>query len=102
MIFIDADQDWQAEWVLCLLNHPVDCVGLPVVKRTDDFESYNVVHSSFDIPFDPTTGLMQVDGIGTGFLRLSRIALKVLWGHERSLHDPADGEGRWVFGIIAP
>ena len=97
LIFIDADQDWQAEWVLCLLNHPVDCVGLPVVKRTDDFESYNVVHSSFAIPFDPTTGLLRVDGIGTGFLRLSKRALKVLWDTSEAYTIPQMGEGRWVF-----
>lgn len=97
LIMIDSDQDWQAHWVLRLLKHPVDCVGLPVVKRTDAFEGYNVVHRSFDIAIDPATALAQVDGIGTGFLRLSRKALRVLWDNSPSYTIPDMGEGRWVF-----
>lgn len=79
LIFIDADQGWDPRHVLTLLGRPVDAVGAPIRKKTDESESYNVRASSPHIPVDPRTGLMVVEGVGTGFLRLSRKAVAALW-----------------------
>jgi hypothetical protein len=79
LVFIDADQAWNPKWFYDLLAHDVDVVGLPVVKK-GDIEQYNVkcVSHKLDIRND---GLMQVDGLGTGFLRLTKKALDHVWAN---------------------
>ena len=79
LVFIDADQDWQPEWLFKLLSYPVDCVGGTVRKKTDTVESYNVKSDTWPIPVDPRDGAWVVDGLGAGFLRLSKRALRLLW-----------------------
>lgn len=82
MVFIDIDEDWRPEDLLRLLSYPVDCVGAPVRKKTDAMEAYNVrVEKGGIIEVDEKTGLWLVDAVGTGFLRLSRRAIRTLW-HE--------------------
>lgn len=76
LVFIDSDQGWDAPDLLKLLRHPVDVVGAAVRKKSDD-EQYNVVMRSEVI--DQATGLLIVESIGTGFLRLSRRALDAMW-----------------------
>lgn len=99
LIFIDADQDWIPEWVTRLLAYPVDCVGGTVRKKTDIAESYNVKHSSINIPADPKTGLLVVDALGTGFLRLSRRALQLLWDNSEPYSCMGKTPTRWIFDI---
>jgi hypothetical protein len=79
LIFIDSDQEWEPEWIFRLLEYRVDVVGGAVRKKTDDYESYNVRAAALPIPIDIDTGLLIVDGLGTGFMRLSRRALSALW-----------------------
>ena len=76
-VFIDCDQAWAPGWFYELLKHEVDVVGLPVPKK-NDVEQYNVKCVSFE-PKIREDGLMQVDGVGTGFLRLTKKALKHVW-----------------------
>lgn len=78
LLFIDSDQAWRPEWFFRLLNHPVDVVG-GAVRKKSDAESYNVRCVKFPIPKDPATGLLIVDGVGTGFLRLSKRAAHAVW-----------------------
>lgn len=78
LIFIDSDQAWKPEWFFRLLSHPVDVVG-GAVRKKSDAESYNVRSTKFPIPVDQATGLLQVDSVGTGFLRLSKLALRSAW-----------------------
>lgn len=98
LIFIDSDQEWKPEWVMQLLAHPVDCVGGAVRKKSDT-ESYNVKAAGPDIPLDMRTGLMIVEGLGTGFLRLSRRALLALWERGEPYRDDAGNENRWMFNV---
>jgi hypothetical protein len=77
LIFIDSDQAWEPEWILRLLAYPVDVVG-GAVRKKSDAELYNV-RATLPIPRDEATGLLTVDGLGTGFLRLSRKAFTALW-----------------------
>lgn len=69
LIFIDGDQGWNPEWVYQLLNHDVDVVGGAVVKKSEQI--------AFNIKALPTleineNGLMEVECVGTGFLRISK------------------------------
>ena len=98
LIFIDADQEWNPDWVLQLLRHRVDCVG-GAVRKKSDIESYNVRATGVDIPIDIATGLMVVEGLGTGFLRLSRHAMLTLWERGEEYRDDSGKVNRWMFDI---
>lgn len=100
LLFIDDDEEWDPRWALALLGHNVDVVGAAVRKKSDDAELYNVMAPSPFIEEDRATGLWVVDGIGTGFLRLSRKALQALWGGAAALEYEEDGRvNRMVFNV---
>ena len=100
LLFIDADEVWEAAWALRLLDHDVDVVGGPVRKKTDDAELYNVRANSPFMPIDAKTGLWIVNGIGTGFLRLSRSALQALWDQSADEEYEDNGKiNRMVFNV---
>lgn len=98
LIFIDSDQEWAPEWVIRLIQHEVDCVG-GAVRKKSDIESYNVKAASADIPVDPETGLMEVEGLGTGFIRLSRKAMLALWNQAEEYRDDSGKVSRWIFDV---
>ena len=100
LLFIDADEVWEPAWALRLLEHDVDVVGGAVRKKTDDTELYNVRAASPFIPINAKTGLWLVDGIGTGFLRLSRKALQALWDSAEADEYEDNGKiNRMVFNV---
>jgi len=78
IIFGDADNDWEPEWVFTLLSHPVDCVG-GTYPRKQEAEEYEIRSRASPVRRCPRTGLLEVDGLGAGFLRLSRHAVRTLW-----------------------
>ena len=98
LVFIDDDIEWEPEWMHRLLMHDADCVGAAYRKKTDEQEVYTVRLSQLPPPVDEKTGLWKVDGIGTGFLRLSRKALTALW----NASEEYENEGRkcrWIFDV---
>ncbi len=99
IIFIDSDQDWEPMSVIKLLGYPVDCVGAAIRKKTDGEELYNVRCTTTPIPVDPATGLLVVDSVGTGFLRLTRASLTALWNRSEDYRDDKGQRNRWVFDI---
>jgi len=96
LIFVDSDQEWQPEQFLRLLMHPVDFAGCPVVKK-GDAESYNIKCLKWPIPRDKNTGLLEVDSIGTGFMRLSRRAIEKMWNMSEKYDSEKDKDNRNVF-----
>lgn len=87
LIFIDADQSFPAEMFFKLLVQPVDVVGVPVRMKTEQ-ERYNIrPEDPKRHEFDETTGLLKVENIGTGFLRLSRKAMQALWDASPQYND---------------
>jgi hypothetical protein len=100
LVWIDADQDWKPEWFFQLLSYPVDVVGAPVRKKTDEVELYNVRCASPEgLGLDPTTGLWtSADmAVGCGFLRMSRKAVEAVWNASQPYTDSDEEERRWVF-----
>jgi hypothetical protein len=96
LVFIDADQVWEPAWFYALLAHPVDVVGMTYPKKAD-VESYPVKCVS-RLPTVGENGLILVDGLGTGFLRLTRKALRLAW--ERGIPYKENGiDKRWVFDV---
>jgi len=76
MIFIDSDMEWNPEWIMELLSRPEDVVGGTARKKTDDAEIY--VAKTQDLTYHEN-GLIKCEGLGTGFVRLSREAFTALW-----------------------
>ena len=97
LVFIDTDQDWQPEDFFQLLEHDVDVVGAPVRKK-QDVESYNVkLLGDYAVN---ENGLVEVDGVGTGFLRIRKAALEKVWAVSEVYREAhKTHESRMVFDV---
>lgn len=78
LIFIDSDEEWDPQWVFSLLKRPEPVIGATVVKKTDTEIAFNVKALKDKFEIEPN-GLMEVDCIGTGFLKITRSALQKVW-----------------------
>ena len=99
LIFIDSDIEWRPEDFYKLLDHPVDVVGGTYPKK-GDIEQY--VAKILD-PYkarDPKTGLLQADGLGTGFLRMTKRAVKHLWDTSPVYSDKQVNDKRLIFNVV--
>jgi len=76
LIFMDSDQEWDPAWIFQLLNHPVDVVG-GVVPKKSDIALFNVKKLPGEMKVEEN-GLMEVEAVGTGFLRISQRALQAV------------------------
>lgn len=76
MIFIDSDMEWNPMWIMELLGRAEDVVGGTARKKTDDAEIYVAKIKDFTVH---ENGLIKCDGLGTGFVKLSRKAFMALW-----------------------
>ena len=97
IFFIDSDTEWEPEWFFRLLERPEPIVGGALIKKTDK-EGYTVKLLDKQLKFSEDGKLIQADGVGTGFLKVSRFALEKLW----LASDPYTSEGeehRMVFDI---
>jgi|LakMenEpi03Aug12_release.lakeMendotaPanAssembly.Ray.scaffolds.fasta_scaffold687678_2 hypothetical protein len=72
LIFIDSDQAWTPDDLLKLIDSDKDFIGAPVILKTSN--NYNV---SFDRVSNDE--LMEVDFVGTGFLKISKKVAKAVW-----------------------
>jgi hypothetical protein len=96
LIWIDTDIEWQPEWFFKLLDYPVDVVG-GTYRKKGDREEYVVKAPGKP---DPETGLVEVQGLGTGFLRMSKTAIQHLWDVSESYIDKKDNkERRMAFDV---
>jgi choline kinase len=78
LFFIDSDCEWEAEWFFRLLERPEPIVGGALVKKSDK-EGYTVKLTDKNLKWSSDKKLIEVDGIGTGFMKISRFALERLW-----------------------
>jgi glycosyltransferase involved in cell wall biosynthesis len=92
LIFIDSDIEWQPEWFFKLLEYPHDIVGGTYPKKGDR-EEY-VTRQIIKRPITGGSDLIEVDGLGTGFVKLSRRALQYLWKSSKPYIDPKDNKER--------
>ena len=86
MIFIDADLEWNPMWIMELLERPEDVVGGTYRKKTDEAEMYVAKTKNLEVE----NGLIKVEGLGTGFVKLSKNAFMALW----EVSTPYQNEGR--------
>ena len=76
LIFIDADQEWDPAWIFKLLDSDKDVIAGTVVKKSDQ-PAFNVKALEDGVKLDGE--LAEVDCVGTGFMRISKNALKQVW-----------------------
>ena len=92
LVFIDSDIEWQPQWFYKLLEYPHDVIG-GTYRKKGDKEEY-VLRNLENKSADPETGLLELDGLGTGFVKLSREALHYLWDNAEPYIDPKDNKER--------
>jgi hypothetical protein len=99
LVWIDSDIEWKPWDFFKLLNHEVDVVG-GTYRKKGDKEEY-VIRDLQRRPEDPSTGLIEVDGLGTGFVKMSRLAMQHLWDSSRPYTDPKDDlPRRMIFDVV--
>jgi glycosyltransferase involved in cell wall biosynthesis len=79
LFFIDSDAEWEPEWFFRLLERPEPIVGGALVKKSDDNEGYTVKLMDKNLKWSKDKKIIEVDGVGTGFLKVNRFALEKLW-----------------------
>jgi glycosyltransferase involved in cell wall biosynthesis len=96
LIFVDSDVEWDPEWIFKLLDYKEDVVGGIYPKKTDNIAfPIKAINDKLEIG---ENGLMEVEGLPTGFMRISKSALKKVW--DDSLEYRNEGRiGRMVFDI---
>jgi glycosyltransferase involved in cell wall biosynthesis len=99
LIWIDSDIEWQPEWFFKLLDYPQDVVG-GTYRKKGDREEY-VLRKTDKSATDPTTGLIEVSGLGTGFVKMSKSSMQYLWDISQPYMDPKDNkERRMIFDVV--
>lgn len=97
LFFIDSDTEWEPEWFFNLLERPEPIIGGALIKKTEK-EGYTVKLVDKKLKYSEDKKLIQVDGVGTGFMKVSKFALDKLW--EMSDEYTSEGEKhRMVFDI---
>lgn len=86
VIWIDSDLEWNPMWIMELLGSGKDVIGGTYRKKTDDAELYTVKTNNLE----SKDGLIKVDGLGMGFLKMSKKAAQALWDASQ----PYQNEGR--------
>jgi len=97
LFFIDSDVEWETEWFFNLLDRPEPIVGGALIKKTDK-EGYTIKLTDKNLKYSQDKKIIEVDGVGTGFLKVSRFALEKLW----EMSDEYESEGethRMIFDI---
>lgn len=97
VIWADSDLSWNPAHALQLLAHNVDVVG-GTYRRKEDVETYVVKCPPDKLVIGPN-GLIAVDALGFGFLRLSRRAITFLWDTCEPYAGKDGGERRNVFEV---
>lgn len=98
ILWIDADIEWDPAKAIELLELDQDVIGLPVIKRTLETQSYNIKSKPEDLYITNDDGLIKVESIGTGFLKMSKNAFMYLW--DNSTEYVHNGKSvRWAFDV---
>lgn len=89
LFFIDSDAEWDPEWFFTLLDRPEPFVGGALVKKSDNSEGYTIKLTDKTLKYSQDRKLIEVEGVGTGFLKISKFAIDKLW----NISDPYMSEG---------
>jgi len=103
LIFIDADIGWNPQDFFKLVKNDKDLIGGSYRKKTDNEESYVIKalddkDPSLNLGIDKD-GLMEVAGLGCGFMKISRKAINSLWQSSKQ-YNSEKGDSRMVFEVV--
>lgn len=76
LVFIDSDVCWEEGALLKLIDYPVDMVAGIYPQRKDPINYCVKWQNKPQLHADPETGLLEVDGVPAGFMKLSRDQLQ--------------------------
>jgi hypothetical protein len=79
LVFLDVDQSFDAQAFFDLLDHPVDVVGVTARMKTDEERYTHRPEEPEKHRWNAELKLLEVKYLATGFMRLSRKAMKALW-----------------------
>lgn len=94
MFFIDSDIGWNPNDFVKLVLSEKDMIGGTYRKKTDEEELYafkaleNNINFNLNIQDD---GLLEVQGLGCGFLKLSKRCIKLLFENEKEYYNGEKG-----------
>ena len=103
LFFIDGDVGWDPKNFFKLLKSDKDLIGGSYRKKNDNEELYVVKaldekDKSLDLTVDKD-GLMEVAGLGCGFMKVSRKAIQDLWNSSKR-YKSEKGDSRMVFEVV--
>lgn len=98
LFFIDSDVEWEPEWIFNLLENDEPVIGGVLVRKSDEVEGYTVKIRDSEMKRNEAGNLIEVDGVGTGFMKISKFALQKLWDVSTPYFDET-GEHRMIFDI---
>ena len=93
LVFVDNDVCWERGGLLRIIDHPVDLVAGVYPHRVDPL-SWTVRwdQSKKELWADPETGLLEVECVATGFMKISRNCIAKMieahpstWVHEKAV-----------------
>lgn len=90
LFFIDSDIGWNSDDFIKLVKSEKDMIGGTYRKKTEDEELYAFKvmgkdSSDWNLNYDEN-GLLEIMGIGCGFLKLSRRCYNKLWENEKKFY----------------
>lgn len=97
LFFIDSDVEWEAEWFFRLIERPEPMVGAALIKKSDE-EGYTVKLVDKNLKWSEDGKIIEVDGVGTGFLKISKFALHKIWEMGEKYISKGEDE-RMIFDI---
>lgn len=103
LFFIDGDIGWNPQDFYKLVHSDKDIIGGSYRKKTDNEELYVVKaldkdNSEFNLNIDKN-GILEVAGLGCGFMKISRKAINALWDISKP-YTSDKGIGRMVFEVV--
>lgn len=102
LVFVDSDVIWQEGALLRLVDYPVDFVAGLYPQRRDPI---NFCCRWLDKPEIELSehGLIEVDGVPAGFMRLSRAMLeKMVWQYEDTVFHCDQAPGSKAYDLFGP
>lgn len=97
LFFIDADMEWDPQWVFNFLEAPEEIIGAPVIKKSFN-ESYNIKLLNKELKYNTLGTLIEVDSVGTGFLKVAKSAVDILY-KEAEEYGTDGKKAKMVFNI---
>lgn len=90
LFFIDSDIGWNPEDFVKIVKSQYDVIGASYRKKTNNEELYafkakEVGQNDFKLTPD-SNGILEVSGLGFGFIKFSKSAVKALWDSEKNFY----------------